>query len=143
MEKRWYKFRRDRVIAGVISGLAWYSGIHPLWLRGGLLVLLLSGAVLPQLLGLIIFAYFAAIFILPEVPTDFEPEVKPLVNGLLRPVKERLLAGVCIGIAKYYKFDVSLVRIAMLLLAVTGGVGIIAYAVAWLMMPSVGKETLE
>ncbi|MEY4531955.1 MAG: hypothetical protein RLZZ156_2678 [Deinococcota bacterium] len=143
MEKRWYKFKRDRVIAGVVSGLAWYSGIHPIWLRGGLLVLLLSGAVLPQLLGLIGFAYLAAIFILPSVATDLEPEVLPLVNGLVRPVKQRLLAGVCAGLARYYKFDVSLVRIAMLLLAVFGGVGIIAYAVTWLLMPSVGKENSD
>ena len=143
MEKRWYKFKRDRVIAGVVSGLAWYSGIHPIWLRGGLLVLLLSGAVLPQLLGLIGFAYLAAIFILPSVATDLEPEVLPLVNGLVRPVKQRLLAGVCAGLARYYKFDVSLVRIAMLLLAVFGGVGIVAYAVTWLLMPSVGKENSD
>jgi phage shock protein PspC (stress-responsive transcriptional regulator) len=143
MEKRWYKFKRDRVIAGVISGLAWYSGVHPLWVRGGLLVLLLSGAILPQLLGLIVFAYVAAIFILPTVATDLEPEVLPLVNGLVRPVKQRLLAGVCAGLAQYYKFDVSLVRIVMLVLAVFGGVGIIAYAVAWLLMPSVGKDNLE
>lgn len=143
MEKRWYKFKRDRVLAGVISGLAWFAGIHPLWLRGGLLVLLLSGAILPQLLGLLGFAYIAAIFILPNVASDLEPEVLPLVNGLFRPVKQRLLAGVCAGLAKYYKFDVNVVRIAMLFLAVFGGVGIVAYAVAWLLMPSVGKENTD
>ncbi len=88
-------------------------------------------------------AYIAAIFILPEVPTDLEPEVMPLVNGLLRPVKQRLLAGVCAGLAKYYKLDVNIVRFATLLLSIFGGIGIIAYAVAWLMMPSVGKENLE
>lgn len=143
MEKRWYRFKRDRVIAGVISGLAWYSQIHPLWLRGGLLLAMLSGAILPMLFVGLGVAYIAAIFILPEVPTDLEPEVMPLVNGLLRPVKQRLLAGVCAGLAKYYKLDVNIVRFATLLLSIFGGIGIIAYAVAWLMMPSVGKENLE
>lgn len=143
MEKRWYKFKRDRVIAGVIGGLAWYSQIHPLWLRGGLLFLMLSGALLPQLFAVLALAYLAAIFVLPEVPADLEPEVLPLVNGLLRPVKQRLLAGVCAGLAKYYKLDVNIVRFATVLLSVFGGVGIIAYAIAWLMMPSVGKENLE
>lgn len=143
MEKRWYRFKRDRVIAGVISGLAWYSQIHPLWLRGGLLLAMLSGAILPMLFVVLGVAYIAAIFILPEVPTDLEPEVMPLVNGLLRPVKQRLLAGVCAGLAKYYKLDVNIVRFATLLLSIFGGIGIIAYAVAWLMMPSVGKENLE
>jgi phage shock protein PspC (stress-responsive transcriptional regulator) len=140
MEKRWYKFKRDRVIAGVLSGLSWYCGIHPLWLRGALLVLALSGAILPQLFSVLVVAYIAAIFLLPVVPTDLEPEVLPLVNGLVRPMRERMLSGVCAGIAKYYKLDVNIVRIATVLLSVFGGVGIIAYAVAWLMMPSVGKE---
>jgi phage shock protein PspC (stress-responsive transcriptional regulator) len=140
MEKRWYKFKRDRVIAGVLSGLAWYSNIHPLWLRGGLLLMALSGALLPQLFGALAVAYLVAIFVLPTVPTDLEPEVLPLVNGLVRPVQERLLSGVCAGLAKYYKLDVSIVRVAMVLLAIFGGVGIMAYAVLWLMMPSVGKE---
>jgi phage shock protein PspC (stress-responsive transcriptional regulator) len=141
MEKRWYKFKRDRVIAGVLSGLSWYCGIHPLWLRGALLVFALSGAILPQLFGLLMVGYIMAIFLLPTVPTDLEPELLPLINGLVRPVRERMLAGVCAGIAKYYKLDVNIVRIATVLLSVFGGVGIIAYAVAWLMMPSVGKET--
>ncbi len=143
MEKRWYKFKRDRVIAGVLSGLAWYSNIHPLWLRGGLLLMALSGALLPQLFGVLAVAYLVAIFVLPTVPSDLEPEVLPLVNGLVRPAKQRLLSGVCAGLAKYYKLDVSIVRVAMVLLAVFGGVGIMAYAVLWLMMPSVGKEHLE
>ncbi len=143
MEKRWYKFKRDRVIAGVLSGLSWYSGIHPLWLRGGVLVFFFSGAILPPLFGVIAISYFLAIFMLPEVPTHLEPEVLPLVNGLVRPNKERMLAGVCAGLAKYYKLDVNLVRIATVLLSIFGGIGIISYAIAWLMMPSVGKEKLE
>jgi phage shock protein PspC (stress-responsive transcriptional regulator) len=140
MEKRWYKFKRDRVIAGVLSGLSWYSGIHPLWLRGALLVFALSGAILPQLFSTLVVAYIVAIFLLPTVPPELEPEVLPLINGLVRPMRERMLSGVCAGIANYYKLDVNIVRIATVLLSVFGGVGIIAYAVAWLMMPSVGKE---
>ncbi len=140
MNKRWYKFKQDRVIAGVIGGLAWYSGVSPLLLRSVLLFLLLSGALLPQLFGLTILLYLVAIFMLPDVPPNLEPEVLPVVYGLLRPVKNRLLAGVCVGIAKYYKLDLNLVRAATVLLSVFGGVGIAAYAVAWLMMPSAGKE---
>jgi phage shock protein PspC (stress-responsive transcriptional regulator) len=140
MEKRWYKFKRDRVVGGVLSGLSWYCGIHPLWMRGVLLVLALSGAILPQFFATLVVAYIAAIVLLPAVPPELEPEVLPLINGLVRPVRERMLSGVCIGIAKYYKLDVNIVRIATVLLSIFGGVGIVAYAVAWLMMPSVGKE---
>lgn len=143
MEKRWYKFKRDRVIGGVVSGLSWYFGIHPLWVRGVLLFLGLSGAIVPQLLFMLVVAYILALFMLPNVPSELEPEVLPLINGLVRPVRERLLSGVCAGIAKYYKIDVNIVRIVTVVLAISGGVGIIAYAIAWLMMPSVGKENLE
>ncbi|MFN3267136.1 MAG: PspC domain-containing protein [Deinococcales bacterium] len=143
MEKRWYKFKRDRVIGGVVSGFAWYSGIHPLWMRATLLFLGLSGAILPQLFSMLVVTYILALFMLPNVPSELEPEVSPLINGLVRPVRERLLSGVCAGIAKYYKIDVNIVRILTVILAISGGVGIVAYAVAWLMMPSVGKENLE
>jgi phage shock protein PspC (stress-responsive transcriptional regulator) len=138
--RRWYKFKRDRMVAGVASGLAWSLKLHPAIVRGALLILTFGGLGLPQLSGMLAMAYIAAMFIVPDVPTDLEPEVMPVINGLVRPNKERLLAGVCLGIARYYKMDVSLVRVATTLLAFAGGVGIIAYAVAWLLMPGVGKE---
>lgn len=143
MNKRWYKLKRNRVIAGVIGGLAWSSGLQPLWLRGGFVLLIFSGAIVPPFFVLLTLAYIAAIFILPEVPPALEPEIKPLIEGLVRPVNQRLLAGVCAGLAKYYKLDLNLVRFATVLLSIFGGIGIVAYAVAWLIMPSVGKELNE
>jgi phage shock protein PspC (stress-responsive transcriptional regulator) len=140
-QRRWYKFKRDRMVAGVASGLAWSLKLHPAIVRGVLLILVFGGVGLPQLSGVFALAYIAAMLLVPDVPADLEPEVMPAINGLVRPNKERLLAGVCLGIAKYYKIDVSIVRIATLLLAFAGGVGIVAYAVAWLLMPGVGKET--
>jgi phage shock protein PspC (stress-responsive transcriptional regulator) len=138
--RRWYKFKRDRMVAGVASGLAWTLKLHPAVVRGALLILVFGGLGLPQISGIFVLAYIVAIFIVPDVPLDLEPETMPVVNGLVRPNKERLLAGVCLGIARYYKLDVSLVRVATALLAFAGGVGIVAYAVAWLLMPGVGKE---
>jgi phage shock protein C len=59
---------------------------------------------------------------------------------LLRPREGRQVAGVCLGFARAYGWDVLLVRILM----VVGGILIfpipeIAYVVAWLVMP---EETL-
>jgi len=45
------------------------------------------------------------------------------------------IAGVCAGFARYIGVDVTLVRLVWLLIALTGGVGFIAYIVAWIAMP--------
>jgi phage shock protein PspC (stress-responsive transcriptional regulator) len=90
----------------------------------------------PQLAALIVFGYVVAWFLLPEIPPELEPEIAPVVRGLYRPANGRALAGVCLGVARYYKLDVRLVRLVTLVLAMAGGVGIIAYVGAWLLMPS-------
>lgn len=53
------------------------------------------------------------------------------------PIKRRKgwLGGVCAGIAGTYGWDVSLVRIAVLLSFLLPFVGIGTYVVAWLLLP--------
>jgi phage shock protein C len=59
---------------------------------------------------------------------------------LVRPKLGRKIAGVCQGLATYYRWDVTLTRVIAVLLAVfTFPVGLIAYAVCWLVVP---EETL-
>jgi phage shock protein C len=55
---------------------------------------------------------------------------------LMRPIVDRKIAGVCAGVAEYFDLDVTLVRVLWLLLAIFGGGGVIAYLVAWVLMPS-------
>ena len=47
----------------------------------------------------------------------------------------RVLAGVCGGLAAATGIDVTLVRIAFVLLALGSGVGVLVYALAWLLVP--------
>ena len=54
---------------------------------------------------------------------------------LMRAREGKKIAGVCAGFARYMDVDVTLVRIAWLLIALTAGVGVIAYIVAWIAMP--------
>jgi phage shock protein C len=57
-------------------------------------------------------------------------------NPLFRPVAGRKLAGVCQGLANQYGWDVTLVRVITVLLAVfTFPVALIAYALFWLIVP--------
>ena len=43
----------------------------------------------------------------------------------------------CLGFSEYFDLDVSLVRVVWLLVAVlSGGCGLIAYIIAWIVMPN-------
>ena len=54
---------------------------------------------------------------------------------LLRPRVGRKLAGVCRGFAEYFDLDVTVIRVVWLLVALFGGGGILAYIVAWIVVP--------
>jgi phage shock protein C len=54
---------------------------------------------------------------------------------ILRPQQGRWIAGVCAAVANYFRLDVALIRIVWLLVALFGGGGIIAYIVAWILIP--------
>jgi phage shock protein PspC (stress-responsive transcriptional regulator) len=55
-------------------------------------------------------------------------------GGVLRRGSDRIVAGVCSGLAHYFGLDVMLVRIVFIVLALLHGVGIILYAVLWFLM---------
>ncbi len=56
---------------------------------------------------------------------------------LSRPMSEAKIAGVCAGFARYFGIDVTLVRILWVALTVfpMPCFGLIAYIVAWIVMP--------
>jgi len=55
---------------------------------------------------------------------------------LIRPRQGRKIAGVCAGFAEYFDIDVTLVRVVLLVSIFIGaGLGLIAYVVAWIVMP--------
>jgi phage shock protein C len=56
---------------------------------------------------------------------------------LSRPTKEGKIAGVCAGFARHFGLDVTLVRVVWLVLTVwpLPVFGVIAYIVAWIVMP--------
>jgi phage shock protein PspC (stress-responsive transcriptional regulator) len=55
---------------------------------------------------------------------------------LLRPLDDRIVAGVCSGIGRYFGVDPVLIRVAFAIFAVvTWGTALIAYPVIWFLMP--------
>lgn len=50
--------------------------------------------------------------------------------------KQRMLGGVCAGLAEYFNIDPTLVRvIAVLLFFIPGITALLCYLVAWLLIP--------
>jgi phage shock protein C len=47
----------------------------------------------------------------------------------------RIVAGVCTGLAAYFGIDATLVRLAFALCTVFGGLGILLYLCAWIVIP--------
>lgn len=62
------------------------------------------------------------------------------VKRLYRSKKDRLIAGVCGGIAEYFNVDPTLVRLAWVVLALGWGTGVLAYIIAWIIVPEDPKQ---
>ncbi|MGN6331972.1 MAG: PspC domain-containing protein [Motilibacteraceae bacterium] len=56
---------------------------------------------------------------------------------------DRKLAGVCSGLARWLDVDPLLVRVAVGVLTVFGGSGVLLYGLAWLLVPEEGQERSE
>lgn len=54
---------------------------------------------------------------------------------LYRSSSNKVLAGVCGGIAEYFGFDPILIRLAWILLTLAFGSGILIYIIAAIIMP--------
>jgi phage shock protein C len=54
---------------------------------------------------------------------------------LYRSKKNKILAGVCGGIAEYYHQDPTIIRIIFAVLGLGFGIGLLAYIVAWVLIP--------
>ncbi|MEU7063686.1 PspC domain-containing protein [Streptomyces sp. NPDC046161] len=68
------------------------------------------------------------------------PDGRP---ALRRSKRDKVLAGVCGGLGRYFDLDPVVFRIVLGVLAVTGGVGLIFYGFAWLFLPLDGEEDSE
>ncbi|MFT8888777.1 MAG: PspC domain-containing protein [Ethanoligenens sp.] len=54
---------------------------------------------------------------------------------LYRSRTQRMLAGVCGGIAEYFNVDPTLIRLAWVVFCFIGGSGILAYIIAAIVVP--------
>jgi phage shock protein C len=54
---------------------------------------------------------------------------------LYRSRDEKMIGGVCGGLAEYFNVDPTLVRLIWVIITLIGGAGVLLYIVLWLIMP--------
>jgi phage shock protein C len=54
---------------------------------------------------------------------------------LTRSMDDRMVAGVCAGLASYFNLDPSLVRLLFVLVFFLGGSALLIYLILWIVMP--------
>jgi phage shock protein PspC (stress-responsive transcriptional regulator) len=131
--------RAQRRIAGVCGGIAEYLGVDVTFVRTAWVIL----SVVPG--GIIggIIAYLLAWLVMPErSPLD---AAVPLSPRLSRSATDRKIAGVCGGLAEYFEVDSTPIRLLWIVLAVVPGAlvgGLLAYLLAWVLIPGAGAVAL-
>jgi phage shock protein PspC (stress-responsive transcriptional regulator) len=130
--KRLFRNRAAGRIAGVCAGIAEYLDTDVTVVRLAWVVL----SIVPG--GFIggVVAYIAAWAIMPDasVPAGVDADARRLSRSRV----DRKIAGVCGGLAEYLGADPTVVRLVWAVLTVVPGaivLGIVAYLVAWFIMP--------
>jgi len=61
---------------------------------------------------------------------------------LYRSRKERIIGGVCGGLGYYFDIDPVFIRLIWAVLFFVGGIGLLAYIIAWIIVPEETKINL-
>lgn len=61
----------------------------------------------------------------------------------MRAPRQKVVAGVCGGLGRYCDLDPVIFRIVIVVLTLTGGIGLIFYGFAWLLVPVDGEDENE
>lgn len=62
---------------------------------------------------------------------------------LSRDIENKMIGGVCAGLAKHFDIDAALVRLAFLLGILFGSATFWIYIVLWIVMPIEGEKNQE
>jgi len=124
--KKLYRLPDSKKIAGVCAGLGEYFDLDPVLFRLLFVISILFGGV-----GLLV--YVLLWILVPE---------KPGAEGRARPARrlylsstDRKIAGVCGGLGEWLEIDPVFIRLAFVLLALAGGLGVLLYVLLWILVP--------
>ncbi|MFP8885872.1 PspC domain-containing protein [Streptomyces mangrovi] len=79
----------------------------------------------------------------PDAPEAPETPQAPDAARLTRSRRHKVVAGVCGGLGRHYDLDPVIFRVPLAVLSVVGGLGLLFYGFAWLLVPLEGEEENE
>jgi phage shock protein PspC (stress-responsive transcriptional regulator) len=129
----------DGKFGGVCAGLAEYFDTDVTLVRSAWIVL----SIWPGAIVLGVIAYVAAWILMPRGEDVAPSATRP---RLMRSRIDKRIAGVCGGLAAYFDVDPTIVRVSWVILSIIAGAvvfGIVAYAVAWFVIPAPPLGTLH
>jgi phage shock protein C len=129
--RRLTRSRQHGRIAGVCAGLADYFEVDVVLVRAIWVVLsIVPGAIIGGVL-----AYLAAWLVIPKAT---ESASVPRERRLTRSATDKKIVGICGGLAEYFGVDATAIRLLWCILSILCGAivgGVIAYGVAWFIIP--------
>ena len=66
-----------------------------------------------------------------------------MAKRLYKSRNDRMIAGVCGGIGEYFDIDPTLIRILWVTLLFMAGGGLVAYLIAWIVIPNASQLTVR
>ena len=122
--------RWDKKIGGVLGGLGRYFNIDPTILRLLAILICIFTAVVPLLI-----AYVIAWALIPIGPAAY---IKFNCRRLYRSDKDKKIAGICGGIAKFVSIDSTIIRFSVVAIMIFTGFLplLITYFVGSLIIPT-------
>ncbi|GGZ35944.1 hypothetical protein GCM10007049_31530 [Echinicola pacifica] len=144
--KKLTRLESRKILGGVCAGLAHYLAIDPLWTRLIAILLLFSGRlsfrnfdILPWdwdwSVSLGWWAVLAYIVLWIILPVSFEEPEDKKIKKLYRNPDDRVIGGICSGLAAYFSIEVLWARLAFIGLVFAGGAGLVIYLILWIITP--------
>ncbi|WP_314171675.1 PspC domain-containing protein [Streptomyces winkii] len=72
-----------------------------------------------------------------------DPGAAQPARRLTRSRRPKTVAGVCSGLGRYFDLDPVIFRVPLVVLSVVGGLGLVFYGAAWLLIPAEGERQNE
>ena len=132
--RKLFRDTRRKVLGGVAAGIAYYFRTDPLWVRIFILLALFADVFITvgALSTITIIAYVVCWIVVPG-RENLVPDEK--LKKLFRDPDDKVLGGVCGGIAAYFGVDATIVRLVFVVAIFFGGVSIIVYPILWIITP--------
>jgi phage shock protein PspC (stress-responsive transcriptional regulator) len=130
--KKLYRDNNRKLLGGVLSGIAFYFTIDPLWIRLLYALLFFGISILPSIAGFLLIAYIVMWIVIPG--SDDLKEVKK-IKKMYRDPDGKVLGGVASGISAYFGVDVVIIRLLFFAGIFMAGTGLILYIILWIILP--------